>query len=209
MTSDPSRTPDSVRGVSRRDLLRGAGLAAAAGAVLGPSAVAADAPADLRTQGPGPVEFALVVNGERRTVSAEPRDTLLDLLRLPLDLTGAKRACDRGSCGACTVLLDGLPVNACTVLALDCEGRSVETAEGLARGAARGLAEAFVEKDAMQCGFCTPGMLVSCHAAVRDHGPGLTKEEARDATAGNLCRCGSYPHVVEAALAAAQAAKGR
>ena len=193
-------------GITRRDLLRGAGMAAAAGAVLGPAATAFAAPeaADVRVQGPGPVDVALTVNGKARTMKVEPRETLLDALRIPLDLTGAKRACDRGSCGACTVLLDGRPVVACMVLAVDAEGRKVKTVEGLAEGEGKALLDAFVATDAMQCGFCTPGMVVSCMAAVREHGPSLTLAQARAATAGNLCRCGTYPHVLAAAFAAAK-----
>jgi aerobic-type carbon monoxide dehydrogenase small subunit (CoxS/CutS family) len=155
------------------------------------------------------VDVALTVNGESRTVRVEPRETLLDVLRLPLDATGAKRVCDRGSCGACTVLLDGRAVNACMILAVDAEGRKVRTVEGLASAEGKALVDAFVAKDAMQCGFCTPGMVVSCMAALREHGAGLTLEQARAATAGNLCRCGTYPHVLEAAVAAARAAGGR
>jgi aerobic-type carbon monoxide dehydrogenase small subunit (CoxS/CutS family) len=210
-TSEHGRKDSRTDGWTRRDLLRGAGVAAAAGAVLGPASVAsgADAPGGVRTQGPGAVEIALRVNGQERRVSVEPRHTLLEVLRLPLDLTGAKSACDRATCGACTVLIDGLPVYACAVLALDAEGRDVVTAEGIAASDGRSLVEAFVAKDAMQCGYCTPGMLVSCHAAVAAHGPGLTEEQAREATSGNLCRCGTYPHVLAAALGAATSAKGR
>jgi xanthine dehydrogenase YagT iron-sulfur-binding subunit len=199
------------RGISRRQLFRRAGAVAATSAVLGPAAGVFAAPdvADVRTQGPGPVEIELTVNGEARKVKIEPRETLLDVLRLPLDTTGAKRVCDRGSCGACTVLLDGKAVNACMILAVDVEGRKVKTVEGLAAGEGKGLVEAFVAKDALQCGFCTPGMVVSCMAAVREHGPGLTIEQARAATAGNLCRCGTYPHVLEAAVAAAKSAGRR
>jgi xanthine dehydrogenase YagT iron-sulfur-binding subunit len=200
------------RGISRRELFQRAGAVAATGAVLGPAATVFAEPAaaaDLRTQGPGPVEIALTVNGEARKVKVEPRETLLDVLRLPLDVTGAKRVCDRGSCGACTVLLDGKAVNACMVLAVDVEGKKVRTVEGLAAGEGKGLVEAFVAKDALQCGFCTPGMVVSCMAALREHGAGMTLEQARAATAGNLCRCGTYPHVLEAALAAAKSAGRR
>src|SRR5262245_3762397 len=158
---DRRREPESPpRGISRRQLFRRAGAVAAAGAVLGPAAAALAAPdvaSDVRVQGPGPVEITLTLNGASRTVKVEPRETLLDVLRLPLDATGAKRVCDRGSCGACTVLLDGKTVNACMVLAVDAEGRKVKTVEGLAAGEGRALIDAFVQKDAMQCGFCTPG----------------------------------------------------
>jgi len=213
--ASPGRPRDG-RGISRRSLLRRAGAVAAAGAVVGPAAAAfAGEGGDLRVQGPGAVEVALRVNGATRKVSVEPRETLLDALRLPLDLTGAKRACDRGSCGACTVLLDGAPANACTVLAVDAERYAVTTVEGVVAaagvgtGAGRGapgsrLADEFVRADAMQCGFCTPGMMVSCAAALERHGPALTAAQARAATSGNLCRCGTYPHVLAAALAAAR-----
>ena len=203
---------DGRRGISRRQLFQRAGAVAATGAILGPAATVFANPdvADVRTQGPGPVEVELTVNGETRKLKIEPRETLLDVLRLPpLDTTGAKLVCDRGSCGACTVLLDGKAVNACMVLAVDVEGRKVTTVEGLAAGEGKGLVEAFVAKDALQCGFCTPGMVVSCMAAVREHGAGLTLEHARAATAGNLCRCGTYPHVLEAAVAAAKSAGRR
>ncbi len=200
---DAETRPPARGSISRRDLFRTAGFVAAAGAVLGRAAVALAGPeaGDVRVQGPGPVEIALTVNGQARKVRVEPRETLLDALRLPLDLTGAKKACDRGACGACTVLLDGKPVNACTVLAVDAEGRSVVTAEGIAGGApaGKGLALAFVREDAMQCGFCTPGMLVSCSAAVAKHGSALTAEEARAATAGNLSLGCTYPHVLASA----------
>ena len=198
-------------GWSRRDLLRGTGLAVAAGAVLRPGldALAEDAAPGVRTQGPGAVELTLKVNGAARKVSVEPRETLLDVLRLPLDATGAKRVCDRASCGACTVHLDGKAVYACAILAVDAEGHEVTTVEGLAGGGGKALVDAFVRHDAMQCGFCTPGMVMACAAAIDAHGPGLTMDQARAATAGNLCRCGTYPHVLEAALTAAKAAKGR
>jgi xanthine dehydrogenase YagT iron-sulfur-binding subunit len=210
-TSEHGREESRPDGWTRRDLLRGAGVAAATSAVLGPASVAlgADAPASVRTQGPGAFEIVLKVNGQERKVSVEPRHTLLEALRLPLDLTAAKSACDRAACGACTVLIDGLPTYACAVLAVDAEGHDVVTAEGIAAGDGLPLVESFVAKDAMQCGYCTPGMLVSCHAAVVAHGRELTEAQAREATSGNLCRCGTYPHVLAAALGAATAAKGR
>jgi xanthine dehydrogenase YagT iron-sulfur-binding subunit len=203
MRRDGSRKPRRD-GITRRDLLRSAGAAAAAGGVLGAARGLALAEEGPPVQGPGPVEVSLTVDGQARKVSVEPRETLLDVLRLPLELTGAKRVCDRGSCGACTVLLDGRPVNSCLVLAVDAVGRKVATPEGLAREGRRSLVDAFVREDAMQCGFCTPGMFVSCVAALERHGPSLTAEQARQATAGNLCRCGTYPHVLKAALAAAK-----
>jgi aerobic-type carbon monoxide dehydrogenase small subunit (CoxS/CutS family) len=208
-TPRPALRSGPADGITRRDLFKTAGLAAAATAVIGPAETFAKEPAaggGVRTQGPGAVAITLTVNGAARPVTVEPRETLLDVLRLPLDLTGAKRVCDRGSCGACTVLLDGLPVNACMVLAVDAEGRAVTTVEGIASSDGKPLIDAFVREDAMQCGFCTPGMVVACHAAVQRHGKGLTAEQAREATSGNLCRCGTYPHVLQAALAAA---KGR
>ena len=199
-------------GLSRRALLRGTGLAVAAGTVFRPAvdALAEDAvDPGVRTQGPGAVEVTLKVNGAARKVNVEPREPLLDVLRLPLDTTGAKRVCDRGACGACTVHLDGKAVYACAVLAVDAEGHEITTVEGLAGGKGAALVDAFVRHDAMQCGFCTPGMVMACAATIDAHGPGLTAAQARAATAGNLCRCGTYPHVLEAALAAAKAAKGR
>jgi carbon-monoxide dehydrogenase small subunit/xanthine dehydrogenase YagT iron-sulfur-binding subunit len=145
------------------------------------------------------------VNGEERTVEIEPRETLLSVLRLPLDLIGAKPVCDRGQCGACTVWLDGEPVNACTVLGVEAAGHEVTTVEGLGNPKALHVVQAaFVEADAQQCGFCTPGMVMSAAWAVKTHGPALTEAQARAACAGNLCRCGTYPHVLDAALAAAR-----
>jgi xanthine dehydrogenase YagT iron-sulfur-binding subunit len=204
MAKRGSRT--SGEGITRRDLLRGAGATAAAGVVLGAAeAIARAGEESVLVQGPGAVEATLTVNGEARKLSLEPRETLLDALRLPLDLTGAKRVCDRGSCGACTVLLDGKPVNSCMVLALDAVGHPVVTVEGLAKADGARMIDAFVREDAMQCGFCTPGMVVSCYAAVKARGKALTADEARRATSGNLCRCGTYPHVLSAALSAAGA----
>jgi xanthine dehydrogenase YagT iron-sulfur-binding subunit len=193
-------------GLSRRSLLKGAGLAAASQAILRPlDALAREAGEETRVQGPGPVEVGLRVNGDARTLRVEPRETLLGALRLRLDLTGAKPACDRGQCGACTVWLDDLPVYACTVLAVEAEGRRVTTVEGLGRpDALHPVQAAFCAEDALQCGFCTPGMVMSCAWAVRIHGPGLTPEQAREATSGNLCRCGTYADVLRAALRAAR-----
>jgi len=206
--ADDRREGAASGGLSRRDLFKSAGAAAAAGAVLGSLRTAVADPevrADVRVQGPGAITLTLNVNGVERKVSVEPRETLLDTLRLPLDLTGAKRVCDRGNCGACTVHLDGKPVNACLVLAVDAEGHAIRTVEGVATKEGRALLDAFVREDAMQCGFCTPGMFMSCAAAVAEKGASLTEADARAACAGNLCRCGTYPHVLKAAVAAAKA----
>lgn len=155
-------------------------------------------------RGPGPVAIALEVNGERRTIHAPPRRTLVDALREDCGLTGAKRACDRGDCGACTVLLDGVPAYACLLLAVQCEGRTIETVEGLARsGELRPIQEAFLRADAYQCGYCTPGQVISIAALLRRGGE-ITEEEVRRAVVGNLCRCGAYPKIVSAGVAAAK-----
>ncbi|MDJ0973514.1 MAG: (2Fe-2S)-binding protein [Planctomycetota bacterium] len=195
------------RGVTRRALFKGAGLAAASGAVLKPLEALAkeEGASGPRVQGPGAVKATLEVNGAKQTLEVEPRTTLLQALRLPLDLTGAKPVCDRGQCGACTVLLDGEPVYSCTVLAVEAEGRKVTTCEGLGTPEnLHAVQQAFVDHDGAQCGFCTPGMVVACAYAVAKHGKDLTEAQAREATAGNLCRCGTYPHVLKAAVAAAK-----
>jgi aerobic-type carbon monoxide dehydrogenase small subunit (CoxS/CutS family) len=196
------------RGLTRRSLFQGAGLVAAGSAILRPLEALAgeEAEAAARVQGPEAVRFAVEVNGKPTEVACEPRETLLSVLRLPPhDLTGAKPACDRGQCGACTVWLDGLPVYACMVLAVEAEGRKVTTVEGLGDPQRMDAVQAaFVQEDALQCGFCTPGLVMSCAHAVRTHGKDLTEEQVREATSGNLCRCGTYPHVLRAALAAAR-----
>jgi xanthine dehydrogenase YagT iron-sulfur-binding subunit len=155
------------------------------------------------TLGPGPVSITLKINGRSRSVKVEPRVTLLDVLRDRLDLTGSKKICDRGECGGCTVLLDGRPVYSCMLLAVDARGRSITTIEGIASGGElHPVQAAFVEKDALQCGFCTPGFVVASKALL-DQNPGPDLDEVRQALAGHLCRCGTYPRVFEAVLSAA------
>ncbi len=208
--ADDGRRPDDASRLSRRQLFQGAGLAAAGAAILGArEAIARDAAAaeDLRTQGPGAVAIRLRVNGTERAIEVEPRTTLLSALRLRLGHTGAKPVCDRATCGACTVWLDGLPVYACSVLAVEAEGRDVTTVEGLGTPAAmHPVQAAFCAEDALQCGFCTPGMVMACAYAVKRYGPDLTEARAREAVSGNLCRCGTHPHVLRAALRAAKGA---
>lgn len=154
--------------------------------------------------GPGPVDVGLEVNEQRATVHVSPHTTLLDALREELGLMGAKKVCDEGACGACTVLVDGRPVYACMTLAVACEGRAVETVEGLGGdGALHPVQEAFIAHDAFQCGFCTPGQIMSVVALLRENAS-PTADDVKRAVAGNLCRCGAYPNIVEAALAAAK-----
>jgi aerobic-type carbon monoxide dehydrogenase small subunit (CoxS/CutS family) len=196
--------------VSRRGFLLGTGVAAATTAVLeGCRAPEIEAKSPAPVFGPGRVGLTLRVNGVERRVEVEPRTTLAQALRTELRLTGTKVVCDRGSCSACTVWLDGTPVCACMTFALDAAGRAVTTIEGLARGdALHPVQEAFIEHDALQCGFCTPGMIMSC-AALLQRTPSPTLEDVRAATSGNLCRCGTYPKVFEATLAAAKVVGGR
>jgi len=194
-------------GVTRRALLKGAGAAAAAGAIAGPArALAQDAAAPAGVAGPGAVPMSLRVNGDERKLDVEPRRTLLDALRGDLDLTGAKRVCDRGTCGACTVWLDGEPVYACMVLAIEAVGSEITTVEGLGTPEKlHPVQEAFRKYDAVQCGFCTPGFVMSCAWAAKTHGKDLDEAGVRESTCGNLCRCGTYPHVISATLEAAGA----
>ena len=206
-TNPPEAGPSesaSPRGVSRRGFLKGLGTTAVSAAALGAGNVARGlAQANAETlRGPGPVSCTLKVNGESRTFQLEPRTTLLEALRVHAGLTGPKEACDRAACGACTVLLGELPVNACSLLAIEAQGAEITTIEGLSRsGELTKLQQAFVDKDGLQCGFCTPGMVMTLTALLRRN-PHPTEAEVRDALAGNLCRCGSHPRVVAAALAA-------
>jgi carbon-monoxide dehydrogenase small subunit len=148
--------------------------------------------------------LSFTLNGLQREVAASPTDTLLDVLREDLGLTGAKRGCDCGDCGACTVILDGEPVRACLTLALTISGKSVTTVEGLAKdGKYHPIQEAFMEHGAFQCGFCTAGMILSSITLLAKN-PKPTRQQAREYMAGNLCRCGSYEEVLDAILAVSQ-----
>lgn len=147
--------------------------------------------------------LSFTLNGSPVDVIVTPTETLLDVLREKLGMTGPKRGCDDGDCGACTVLLDGEPVRSCLTIALTVEGKQVVTTEGLSlNGELHPLQKAFHEHGAFQCGFCTPGMLMSAKALL-DHNPNPSRQEIREHMAGNLCRCGSYEEVIEAIQAAA------
>jgi xanthine dehydrogenase YagT iron-sulfur-binding subunit len=192
-------------GVSRRAFLRGLGTVAVTAATTGTSAVAAEMEKanTERVLGPGKVAVAFTVNGASKRVEVEPRVTLLDVLRNHLGLTGTKEGCDRSACGACTVLLNDDPVYACSTLAVEAEGASITTIEGLAdsMGELTQIQKSLVAHDGLQCGFCTPGFAMTLTALMRRN-PHPSEAEIRLACSGNLCRCGSHPHIVKAALSA-------
>ncbi len=157
--------------------------------------------------GPGPVPVRLRLNGKNYDLQLEPRMTLLDALREKLELTGAKRVCDRGTCGACTVILDGKPVYACSLLAIDVQRQPIETIEGLGRPERlHPLQAAFVENDAQQCGFCTPGFIMAARALLQQN-PNPKLADVHHGLSGNFCRCGTYAGMRQAVLAAAPFAR--
>ncbi|MER7660085.1 MULTISPECIES: (2Fe-2S)-binding protein [unclassified Streptomyces] len=151
--------------------------------------------AALEERGPGPVRVTLSINGAEHTLDIEPRVSLLDALRERLDLTGAKKGCDQGTCGACTLWVDGKRVLACLTLAMTCEGREVTTVEGLAdEGELHDMQRAFIAEDAFQCGFCTPGQIMSAVALMQEGHAG-DDAEIKEWMSGNICRCAAYPHI--------------
>jgi carbon-monoxide dehydrogenase small subunit len=148
--------------------------------------------------------ITMTINGSERTVSAPPSMTLLDLVRSRLELTGSKECCSEGECGACTMILDGVPVNSCLVLAVEADGSTVTTIEGLGGAGLTTLQESFLSTGAVQCGFCIPGMVVAATALLERH-PHPTESEIREGLSGNLCRCGGYTRISAAVLAASAA----
>jgi len=190
---------DENSGVSRRDFLKISTISAAAVPILGAKVVqAAGEPAKI--YGPGKVPMELTINGQKQTLQLEPRITLLDALRDQLEITGAKRVCDRAECGACTVLLDNKPVYACSILAIEAQGKAITTIEAVMQGETlHPIQQAFVDNDASQCGFCTPGFVVAFKAVLDQH-PNATPEEIRHGLSGNVCRCGTY-HGIHLAIA--------
>ena len=158
----------------------------------------------MPTESPSRLPVALRVNGRDQHLLLEPRRTLLDALRHDLAMTGTKKVCDMGTCGACTVLVDGRAMYACLLLAVDCEGREIRTIEGLAQGEELDpVQRAFIERDAFQCGFCTAGQIMSLRGLIDAH-PQATEEQIRRAVTGNLCRCGAYRNIVQAGLYAVE-----
>ena len=191
---------------SRRGFLQGVGVTSG---VLTTGVLESEAEAQsAKVVGPGEVPITLQINGKPYKTSVEPRTTLLDTLRHRLDITAAKRVCDRGTCGACTVSVDGKAMYSCTVLAIDAQGRQIQTLEGLSQnGKAHPVSKAFVANDAQQCGYCTPGFVMAAKTFL-DHNPNPTYEEVKSGLGGNLCRCGTYMGVRKAVLDAAKEMKG-
>src|SRR3989441_3502411 len=191
-------------GLSRRGFLKGLGVGSVATGLLSPVSLKEALAKEGGVVGPGEISLTLKINGQDRKIDVEPRVTLLDTLRNRLDLTGCKKVCDRGTCGACTVLVDGHPVYSCSLLAIEAEGREITTVEGLGTPEKmNAVQKAFVKHDAQQCGFCTPGFVTAATAFVRKH-PKASADEICKGLGGNLCRCGTYAGML---LAVADAAK--
>ncbi|MGA8042967.1 MAG: (2Fe-2S)-binding protein [Terracidiphilus sp.] len=203
-----SSTAATTKGISRRGFLKGAGITAAGTALLDGvqglrQEALASAPQNIKEYGPEATAITLHINGKEHSVHVEPRTTLADALRVELGMTGTKIGCDRGVCSSCAVWLDKMPVNSCMTLAVDAIGHHITTIEGLStENEVHPVQAAFVRHDAMQCGFCTPGMVMSC-AALLEKNPHPTEADVRMAVSGNLCRCATYPQIFAATLDAA------
>jgi xanthine dehydrogenase YagT iron-sulfur-binding subunit len=191
-------------GLSRRRFLKVSGISLSVPLVMGHRVIKV-AGAEVKVYGPTKVPIQLMINGKASTVNVEPRVTLLEALRNELDITGAKRVCDRATCGACTMIVDGKPVYSCSVLAIEAQGKQITTVESLMQGDnLHPLQQAFIDNDGQQCGFCTPGFVVAAKAFL-DKNPNPTAEQIQKGLGGNLCRCGTYMGV---RAAVAQTAKG-
>src|SRR5438309_11446764 len=187
--------------VSRRDFLKTAGISSLAAGVVGVAEAEAQSPGGCAA-GPVVVLVQLMVNGKRLDLRIEPRVTLLDAIRDRGDMTGLKRVCDRGACGACTMIVDGRTVYSCSTLAIDVQGKQIRTVDGLANGAAlHPVQQAFCDVDALMCGFCTPGFVVATVALLEKY-PNATVEQAKRELDGNICRCGTLVRIMEAAMEA-------
>jgi xanthine dehydrogenase YagT iron-sulfur-binding subunit len=194
---DPLQEEPSQSGVSRRDFLKISGISAAVPLMAGSELVIAD-DKKVPVYGPGKFAMEFTINRKKYKADLEPRVTLLDALRDHFQLTGAKRVCDRGECGACTVLVDDRAVYSCMVLAIEAQGAQITTVESLASGnELHPVQKAFVDNDASQCGFCTPGFVMACKAFLDKH-PKPTAEDIRRGVSGNFCRCGTYEGIKQA-----------
>jgi aerobic-type carbon monoxide dehydrogenase small subunit (CoxS/CutS family) len=192
-----ARKDDSSSGtnLSRRNFLKTTGVASLAATVVVPAEAAQSGPAVI---GPGEVPVRLNVNGRQIDLTIEPRVTLLDALRMRANLTGNKRVCDRGACGACTMLVDGRPVYACSTLAIEVQGKKIRNVDGLAEGdKLHPVQQAFCDKDALMCGFCTPGFIMAS-VGLLEKNPNPTPEQIKKGLDGNICRCGTFPRIFEA-----------
>src|SRR5678815_2166706 len=193
-------------GFSRRSFLKTVGAGGVAAGVLG-HAPGADAQT-VNAVGPGAVAVTLNVNGKPLRLQIEPRVTLLDALRNRADMTGNKRGCDRGACGACTMIVDGRTVYACSTLAIEVQGKQIRTVEGLSTGnTLHPVQQAFCDVDALMCGFCTPGFIMAT-VALLEKNPRPTEEQVNRGLDGNICRCGTFVRIKEAALKAKVVARG-
>ena len=205
-------TPKKPDGVTRRGFLKGTSISVAASGLLKGARVgiqeASITPAAKQLKADQEHAISFTLNGKETTATVRTGHTLLEMLRDNLDLTGTKEVCDQGSCGACTVLLEGKPVNSCLTLAVEAQGLKVQTVEGLAEGSKlHAIQEAFCEHDALQCGFCTPGMLMTCKSLL-DNNPSPTVDDTKEALSGNICRCGTYINIFQAVQSAAKTMKG-
>jgi xanthine dehydrogenase YagT iron-sulfur-binding subunit len=198
----PDKVKDDRVNVSRRNFLKTAGvgsLATAVTSVAVPEVAAQSGPAAI---GPGDVPVTLMVNGKRIDLRIEPRVTLLNAIRNRADMTGNKRVCDRGVCGACTMIVDGRTVYSCSTLAIEVQGKQIRTVDGLASNATlHPVQQAFVDQDGLMCGFCTPGFVMAT-VALLERTPNPTLDQAKKGLDGNICRCGTFVRIMEAALKA-------
>ena len=193
--------------VSRRDFLKSASVGGLVTAVTSAAEIEAQTPGP-RVIGPGEVPVQLNVNGKRIDLRIGPRVTLLDALRMRADLTGNKRGCDRGACGACTMIVDGRTVYSCSTLAIEVQGKKIRTVDGLADGGKlHSVQQAFCDADAMMCGFCTPGFVMATVGFLERY-PNATQEQLRKGLDGNICRCGTFNRVFEAAMKAKGVSRG-
>ncbi len=204
----PKDTDGAEGDVSRRDFFKSVGagsVAAAAVSAVFPETADAQGPAAI---GPGEAPITLTINGRQHRLSVEPRVTLLDAMRTRLEITGQKRVCDRGACGACTVIIDGRTYYSCSMLAIEAQGRNIRTVDGLTTGdTLHPVQQAFVDNDGLMCGFCTPGFVMST-VALLERTPNPTPDQVKRALDGNLCRCGTNIGVMKAALSVKGVTRG-